>query len=241
VCGVGARGRDDAARLLPEPDGARPEVELGPADGDVPGLQKLEPDIAGAQALGVIRDRGLGLRRPQIETPGRDDQPGPGLLLQLGPGLVCPPRQGHVGRRVIGEPDDAGVVLGRPALVSELELFEAEDLASRPARQPVRGRAAEGPEADDDVSVFGLHAFAPRPRWVRGGPWGEPSDVPVAGVTEANSSGISFLCTRVGPAGYAPASEANVVGERSGSRVGTGSFPLKTHLLRGSKCWCSWS
>ena len=73
-------------------------------------------------------------------------------------------RQRHILRRVIGQPNDAGVVFGCAFLMPELELLQPENIASGPASQPVRGSAAQTAQSDHDVFVFGAprrHAYSP--------------------------------------------------------------------------------
>ena len=53
-----------------------------------------------------------------------------------------------------------------PADMAQLELLQAEHVGARPAREPVRGGAAEAAEAQDDVFVVVLHA----------GGWGGSAD-----------------------------------------------------------------
>jgi hypothetical protein len=58
---------------------------------------------------------------------------------------------------VIGAPDDAGVVLGSPSVVADLELLEADHLLADPARQPVGGRRADATEPEHRVLEVALH------------------------------------------------------------------------------------
>jgi hypothetical protein len=67
--------------------------------------------------------------------------------------------EGRVLGGVVGEADDARVVLGAAAIVSQVELLEGEDLISRLAGEPVGGGAPYPAAADDDVLVGGLQPF----------------------------------------------------------------------------------
>jgi hypothetical protein len=58
-----------------------------------------------------------------------------------------------VRRLVLGEPDDAGVVLGGSAVVAERELLDAQHGWAQVRGEPVQRRRAEPAEADDDRPV----------------------------------------------------------------------------------------
>src|SRR5919107_787335 len=59
--------------------------------------------------------------------------------------------QGRVGTVVVGEADDARVVLGAAPFVAEAELLDAEHLRARRAGEPVRRGAPYAAAAHDDV------------------------------------------------------------------------------------------
>src|SRR5207247_9115142 len=60
--------------------------------------------------------------------------------------------------RVVRAPDDAGVVLRSAPGVAELELLQADHVTARTAGQPVRGRAADAPQAQHGVGPLDGHA-----------------------------------------------------------------------------------
>ena len=76
------------------------------------------------------------------------DHPLAALRLHGPPGVVGLRGQPHVLGRVVRVADDARVVVRCATHMTELELFEPDDLLA-PPRQPVRGRRTEAPQADD--------------------------------------------------------------------------------------------
>src|SRR5882757_4286411 len=107
--------------------------ELGPAgDQGVP-VQQLELDPVVAERRDVAGD----VARPGVEAgagpylfdhqaPRADDEWDPGLRLDLAPGVVCRRRQAGVRLLVLGQPDDAGVVLRGAVAVEQVELLQAQ-------------------------------------------------------------------------------------------------------------------
>ena len=59
---------------------------------------------------------------------------------------------------MLGEPDDAGVVLRCAAVVPEPELLQAEHARTQLPGEPVEGRRTEPPTPDDDHFVVFIHA-----------------------------------------------------------------------------------
>src|SRR5215217_1802922 len=94
--------------------------------------------------------------------------------------------QRGVGGIVVGEADDARVVLRGAVVVTEPELLQRQYLASGLARQAIGSRATETTAADNDVLVSVFHdlitlAFLPR----SSGPWGAG---PAAAITPPRAS-----------------------------------------------------
>src|SRR5262249_56948491 len=93
---------------------------------------------------------------------GLQDQPLAELRLHRVPGPVRAFGQRHVLGRVVAQPDDPRVILGGPAVVSQLELLQAENAGPAPG-EPVRGPAPEAAEAHHHAVVLPLHAAAMLP------------------------------------------------------------------------------
>ena len=140
----------EAALRLAQPDDVVVELPLRPAPHDLGGVEQLERDALGGQAVGVVGQRDGRVGRPQVQAAGDRHDPLAGLGLDLGPGLVGALGEPDVVGPVIGEPDDPAVVGRRAVDVTELELLEPEDaVAERPA-EPVGRPRADRPEPDDD-------------------------------------------------------------------------------------------
>ena len=106
------------------------DLEHRPAPADLGGVQVLVGHAGRVHALAVVGERNGALARREVEAPGLEHQLLARLPLHLGPGAVGVLGQLDVGRRVIGEPDDARVVLRLAAHVSQLELLDAEHVGA---------------------------------------------------------------------------------------------------------------
>ena len=81
--------------------------------------------------------------------------------LEVAPELVGPAEQRHVARiLVVGEPDDPGDPVRRPALVGHPESLDAQNAQAR-ARQVVQRGAAEPADPDDDRVETQLRGLVP--------------------------------------------------------------------------------
>ncbi len=78
-----------------------------------------------------------------------------GVDLYLLPRVVGRLGQFDVGGSVIGQPDDPAVILGPSTGVTELELFDTEDVAAESAGGPVGGGAADSSQTEDRQPVVG--------------------------------------------------------------------------------------
>jgi len=143
-----AGGRDDAAVALPQAVDVGVQPEGRPAAHHLGGVQPVVGDAAGLQAgpVGAGPDGGAG--REQVETAGGHHQALPRLPLQLLPGLVGEAGQAHVAGRVVRAADDAGVVVGRPPVVAQLELLQPQHPGPGPGQRP-GGGAPQRPQPHD--------------------------------------------------------------------------------------------
>jgi hypothetical protein len=160
VHGVGPRRVDDARVGLVERLFAAAQAELRPAGGELVGVEELVAHPVPVEHRGVPLDVARAGGGAPARDPVLDDQPAgagddllAGLGLDLVPGLVGRGGQGRVLLLVLGEADDPRVVLGRAAVVPELELLDPEDPRPELGGQPVERRRAQAPEADDDRAV----------------------------------------------------------------------------------------
>src|SRR5829696_3630543 len=161
-------------------------------------------DACRCHRTGIMVDvGGLVLHGFQVEAARFEDQLYPGLVLDLGPGLVSMGRQVSVGPVMVGEADDARVVFRAAPFVAEVELFEAQDLRAGLAGEPVHGGAPYAAATHDDVLERCLscivHARLP-PRLICGVPSGV--DAAFRGST-ALSYGAARSRTGLRPSSYA--------------------------------------
>ena len=152
------RHRDSALRLIDAVDVVR-ECELRPPFHDLAGVEMLIGHIARGERVHVCLRRNRARTRCEIDASGNEHQGFAILLCYHVPTVVGAFRQLHVARRVIGEPNDPRMILRFAAPVSHLELFDAEDVFSDPAREPVGRRTAESAEPEDDVIVLATSHF----------------------------------------------------------------------------------
>src|SRR5207249_5112022 len=87
----------------------------------------------------------------EIETTGAENELLTRVPLHLPPCLVGLFGQLDVAWGMVGKPDDSRVILRFPPHVAQLELLQAEHLASGPTCQPVGCRAPEAAETEHDV------------------------------------------------------------------------------------------
>ena len=140
---------DPALRLV-HADHVVRESPRGPAPLDLRGIEQLERDVLGGEAVGVVGHRDRGIGGPQIEPAGDGDDPLVGLRLDDRPGCEGPLGEPDVVGPVVGEADDPAVIGGCAVGVPELEPLEPQDTQPKSGRRPIcRGRP-ECPEADDD-------------------------------------------------------------------------------------------
>ncbi len=160
VRGVGPIGIGQAALGLEHRGRIVGQPPLGPATHRLSRVEDLEGDPFGRQALGIVRHRDRGPGRPQVEAtrPGHDLDAR--LRLHLVPGREGSLRQPDVVGPVVRQPDDPGVVLAGPVGVTELELLEAQDIASQPPAEPVRGAAADPAQANHGHRVVAARPAA---------------------------------------------------------------------------------
>src|SRR5215213_4583521 len=176
VYGVGLAGVHEASPLLVDAKHALIERELRETVHHLVCGEFLIWNACRRHRTGIMVDvSGLVLYGFQVEAACFEDQPYPGLVLYLGPGLVSMGRQVGVGLVVVGEADDARVVFRAALVVAEVELFEPEDLRAGLAGEPVYGSAPDAAATHDDVLESRLscsvHARLP-PRLICGAPSG---------------------------------------------------------------------
>src|SRR5215211_2948582 len=152
VYGVGLARVHEAGLLLIDAEHALIERELRETVHHLVCGEFLIRDASRCHRTGIMVDvSGLLFHGFQVEAARFEDQLYPGLVLDLGPGLVSLGRQGGVGLVVVGEADDPRVVFRTAPVVAEMELFEAEDLRAGPAGKPVHGGAPDAAATHDDV------------------------------------------------------------------------------------------
>ena len=150
---VAPRRHRDAALGLVQAVDVVGHRELRPAAADLRRVEVLVGDAGRVHAAAVVGERDGALARREVEPAGLEHELLAGILLHLGPGAVGVLGQLDVARRVIGEPDDARVVLRLAAHVAQLELLEPQHAGAGPAREPVGRGAAPAAEPEDDVLV----------------------------------------------------------------------------------------
>ena len=178
-----AGGRDDAAFGLPQPTDFGLQAEGRPAAHHLGGVQPPVGDAAGLQAAPVGAGWDGGPGREQVKAAGDHHQPLPRLPFQLRPGPVGQGGQAHIPGRVVGAPDDAGVVVGGAPAVAEGELLQPQHPGPGPGQRP-GGGAAERPQPDHDrvpvaQPAVGHVAVPPLPVGHLAAP-GSPSGSPAA-------------------------------------------------------------
>ncbi len=155
--GIRARSRGDAAPLLEHDLDVVVDPQLRPASHRLGGVESLVRHVARIHRRAVVLAVDDRVGRVQVEPAGLEHQPGARLLRDLGPGGVGRLGEPDVGRIVVGEADDAGVILRLTAVVSQLELLEA-DHPGAATSEPVGRGAADATEPEhDDVRLVHAH------------------------------------------------------------------------------------
>ena len=154
--GVRFSGIDQSRVRLVEHPVAVVEAPLRPTPHGLLGGEVLVGETGRGHRGRVVADA-FTAGRGKVETTRLDDELNSRLLFDLTPGRVGVRGQRRVGGIVVGEADDAGVVLRGAVVVAEPELLQRQHLASGLARQAVGSRATETAATDDDVLVGVFH------------------------------------------------------------------------------------
>ena len=129
--GVASVRVGEAALGLVHPGDVVIQLPLWPAPADLGGVEELERDALGREAVGVVGHRDRGVARPEVQAAGDRHDPLVRLGLHDAPRLVGAPGETDVVGAVVGEADDPAVIGGGAADVAELELLKAQDTGVR--------------------------------------------------------------------------------------------------------------